>query len=206
MLLAIGATFLIADPLIHPNMHPRLCKLGYQLIHYHPRLLKCLEWSFIFSMVFVYLLLPLAILKMNLWDIRKKGLLKPSNLKSNQYLERPLQLTIPELLATSWDKLKDGLPGLCIRVPDMRPAYWELIDINEHLHTMKLELRYVHDPLARKCSTLYPRKVLCTVQLKGKGVRTDVQLDYSANSPMDYKTAYAVIEKTTATVKEGSFH
>lgn len=199
---ATAVTYIVVDPIAYPNRHPRLARLGYELTHYHPRLLKCLTWggliTFISGHAFLIFMAPGMLAR----QARKKGRLKPSKLRVSEYLDKPIQSTMPVLLSQSWSRLNDILPGLCVRVPDMRPAFWEASQIDENRHVMQLRLWYVHDPLARKCSRLYPRQLTCTVKLKGRGVRTDMELKYHADSPMDNETLFAIIDRTNALIKD----
>jgi hypothetical protein len=185
-------SYVIVDPLLRPNLHPRLTRIERYLVRFHPRLVRYVPIAALIS-------LQIALLSLKLqthYSVRKRGLLSPRELKSGRYLNQSMEQTIGLLPPEAWQVVKLALPGLCISVPDLRSSHWELLEENEIKREMRLVLQYVHNPLGIKIWRLYPRRMLCTVKLKGKGVSTKVELTYSADSAMDYRTVYEIIDQT----------
>ena len=193
-------TYLIADPLIYPNRHPRIQRFTKELAHHHPRLYRI-------ACVLPICVVPLALIMRLAAPIygkhrwRKKTLLSPPVMKHQNYLNHPIKESFSVLLPQAWQKAKDVLPGLFIQIPDVRRTHWELLEQNENRQELRLQLRYVHDPLAIKPWRLYPRKLSCTLKLTGKGMRSEAALCFYADSTMDYKTVYTIIDHTRASVK-----
>jgi hypothetical protein len=121
--------------------------------------------------------------------------------KSTAILDQVTKEAYAALLPDAWASLKDVTPGLFIKVPDVRGTHWELVDIDENKRKIRLAMRYVHDPLFLERWRLYPRKVLCTLALNGKGVRSEAEFIYHADSAMDYSTVLAIIKQTNDQIR-----
>jgi hypothetical protein len=203
LLLIVGVaalfSYLIVEPLVHPNLHPRLIRFGTYLVHFHPRLCRYFPGALLAGVITLHLTALFALAHRQ-YQMRKRGPLVLSDLKSNQYLNQTMTQTIALLPPEAWQVVKLAFPGLLISVPGMRCPHWEVLEIDELRREMRLALRYVHDPLGIKVWRLYPRRISCSVRLRAKGVRTNVELTYNADSAMDYQTVYQIIDQTKASI------
>jgi hypothetical protein len=193
--IASAVSYVIVEPIFHPNLHPRLVKFGTYMVHFHPRLCHYTPFAAVSLFVLLHLSRFLAPIY---WQIRmrKKGLIAPSDLKSSRYLNQGMVQTIPVLLPEAWQTLKSQFPGMLIRVPCMRDTHWEVLNYDERRRELRLVLQYVHTPLGIKSWRLYPRRLFCNARLTGKGMRTEAELTYTADSAMDYQTVYGIIDQT----------
>jgi hypothetical protein len=198
--IAAVVTYVVTGPLIHPNLHPRLMKLGFYFVHYHPRLMKlitCLIIGLLPTLQLSALLAPIW------WHYqsRKRGLLHKTGPKTFDLLDQSIKETYPVLLPQAWRNVKNSFPGLFVKVPDLRATHWELVEANENNRQLRLVMHYVHDPLHTKYWRVYPRRISCIVKVKGRGVRSEVEFTYHADSAMDYQTVAAIIRQTISQVK-----
>ena len=196
---ATVATYLITDPLIHPTHHPRLIGFYTYMTHFHPRMCKAATYSLICGAVFCQFSIVFASLYWK-YKIRTKGLLWQGELKSRTYLDRPMQKTLPLVLPQAWAAINEIFPGLVVRGGNVHGAHWAVTRKDEGLRELDIELRYVHDPLGIKVWRLYPRRLACTIKLKAKGVSTVAELTYHADSAMDYRSVYEMIDQTNLAV------
>jgi hypothetical protein len=200
MATAVATSYLFLGPLVHPNLHPRLVRFGIYLAHHHPRLMKAMP-GLLLSLVVV---LNMTKLLAPIWwqyQSRKRGLLNKPSRKNVDLLDQTIKETYPLLLPQAWSKLRSSLPGLLVKVPDLRATHWELVEVNEYDRQLRLIMHYVHDPLYTKYWRVYPRRISCVVKLAGKGVRSVAEFTYHADSVMDYRTVTAIIEQTISQVK-----
>src|ERR1700733_1435093 len=171
MATAVATSYLFLGPLVHPNLHPRLVKFGIYLAHHHPRLMKAMP-GLLLGLVVV---LNLTKLLAPIWwqyQSRKRGLLNKTSRKNVDFLDQTIKETYQVLLPQAWSNLKSSLPGLLVKVRDLRATHWELVEANENDRQLRLTMQYVHDPLYTKYWRVYPRRISCIVKLKGKGVRS----------------------------------
>jgi len=199
--LAVAFTQLITDPIVHPNLHPTLARFYHYLVHYHPRLTRSIPYALIGLVISLQTLALFAPAWHKLQGRIK--ILPPRGVrKSLAILDQITKECYAALLPDAWMNLKDAFPGLFIKVPDVRGTHWELLDIDENKRQIRLVLRYVHDPLFIKRWRLYPRKLLCVVRLKGKGVRSEAEFLFHADSAMDYASVLEIIERTNSLLRE----
>jgi len=193
-------TYLVVEPLLHPHLHPRLVKWGTYLVHYHPRLCRYFPIAIVSASILLQIIATFLPVFRRYW-VRKRGIRTAADLKIGRYLNQKMEQTIALLLPEAWQVVRLALPGLYVTVPDIRSSHWEVLEINEVRREMRLSLRYFHDPLGIKIWRLYPRQILCHVKLRAKGVRTNIELTYTADSAMDYPTVYNIIDKTNENIK-----
>lgn len=196
---AVAATYLIDVPL-HPNLHPRLTTFCTYLAHNHPRLSQLVTTAPLLGFVGLQLFIAMATFY-HKFQVRKNGLLSSDDLRLAEYLNCSIRETYCVVQPIAWKNLKDVLPGLLVKAPDVRAVHWELIELDENLRQLRLELRYVHDPLGIKVNRLYPRKLSCLATLRGKGTSTEVEFKYSADSAMDYQSVRGIIDDTHSQVR-----
>ncbi|MBS1993957.1 MAG: hypothetical protein JSS83_25775 [Cyanobacteria bacterium SZAS LIN-3] len=205
MLLLLGiaclATYLVMDPLVHPSHHPTLIKFYTYMARFHPRLCQMSGLGLIALAALAQTCTVIGPLYLK-YVVRKKGRLGETNLKSARYLDQVISLTAPLLVPQTWQALKNELPGMAVQGADMRRSCWMVVAHDEGRRELQLELRYVHNPLGIKCWRLYPRRLTCAVKLRAKGVSTIVDLKYHADSVMDYRLIYEIIDQTNAAVSK----
>jgi hypothetical protein len=203
-LLALLPFFLIyvfMDVLIHPRLHPRVYAVMHEIQHRHPRLAKALVYT------------PLAVgfggQIVLVWAagraqrrLRSRGLVNKAPLKVVQSLAQTVIVKSSLLPNVGWTLISEVAPGLCVEAPDVRRTHWELISVDERRREMVLELRYTVNPLGAKVWTLYPRRLTCRLHLKGKGVRSELELRFQADSPMDYANVQALIDDSCRQLKQ----
>jgi hypothetical protein len=135
------------------------------------------------------------------WQARKNGLLSSDDLQLNSYLNGAIKERFHVVQPLAWQILRDVLPGMVIKVPDVRTAHWEAVTVNENRHEIQLEMRYVQNPLGVKVSRLYPRKLSCAARLIGSGASSEVVFTFSAESAMDYQNVCEIITSTLEQVR-----
>lgn len=111
---------------------------------------------------------------------------------SNHLLSRE----IPVLLPQAWEVIREGLNGLPIKMPDKRLAYWRVEQVTEQRREAKATISYMADPLGRKMRDLYTRTVSMKLRLQGTGVRTKLEIQLEASSPMDDLAVHQLCEST----------
>lgn len=186
------------DVLMHPNLHPRLFGFFHYLIHYHPRLCRLLVYVAYLGLVF---LAPLT-RRLSSWLMRKNGLLSDEKLRLTTYLNCPRLEKYPLVEPELWQRLAKVLPGLVIKLPDLRAAHWQMKAVDFSRKEIFLELWYVQNPLGIKVSRLYPRKLKCRARVISKGTSSVVEFFFSADSAMDYENVRAIIGSTVSQLRE----
>jgi len=205
LILAVATliTYLITDPLLHPTHHPRLIGFYTYMTHFHPRMCKAATYSLIGGAIVCQFSIIFAPLYWK-YRIRKKGPLTQGELKSRTYLNRPMQKTMPLVLPQAWMAINEIFPGLIVRGGNVHGAHWVVTRKDEGRRELDIELRYVHDPLGIEVWRLYPRRLACTIKLKAKGVSTVAELTYHADSAMDYRSVYEMIDQTNLSVSNAA--
>lgn len=197
----LGAMMVSMEILRHPNLHPRIFKVIHWLMpNYSKDSSFIIVWLSILLLFFQFSIRALAPLIAK-WSVLKNGRLSGDGLKLNSYLNRPFTEEYHELQPIAWQKLKDVLPGLLVKIPDLRAAKWELLGIDSEKKEIRLEMWYVQNPIGIKVSRLFPRKLNCVAKLSGKGTCSDVEFTFTANSPMDYQNVHAIISSTTSQLR-----
>lgn len=159
--------------------------------HAHPRLTLAIEFLVpLFLAISVVLLL-----KLNLGWMRRGQLRRP-DLKLTGYLDHSFEKSYPIFADEAWNTVVDSMRSYTVKTPDTRLACWELKALHENDKCAKFTLQYVRTPLGTKPWRLYPRTIDCTIRLLGTGISTIVDVNYHANSSMDYAVVREIIEKT----------
>jgi len=140
--------------------------------------------------------------QMEIHWLRVKGLLHKAILKLAGYLEHPIKILVPVTFTQLWNDLQMTMSETLIKTPDIRTTHWMLTAADENQGTMEFELCYMRQPLGTKAWRMYPRRILCTAELIGRGVRTEVQLTYHAQSAMDYPIVFEIINTTNAAIEK----
>jgi len=192
---AVGVTWLIVEPLEHPNLHPRIIHLYYQLQHYHPTLQRSLCVIPILLILTQGMLLKLIEHRFD----RKKVI----DTRAKTRTDRPLKLSWTQSISLDahnvWLNLSVALPGMPIGLPgETRPTHWRLVETHESTLRLSAHLTYCHDVTGSRSPQMYPRTINCLATVEGKGLKSDVTLVYSSASPMDYHTVKCLIEQTNA--------
>ncbi len=200
VLIILLATF-STDVLMHPNLHPRLFGFFHYLTHYHPRLCRLLVYGLFLAYLGLVFLAPL-VPRLSSWRMRKNGLLTDEKLRLTTYLNCPRLEKYPLVEPELWQRLGKVLPGLVIKLPDLRAAHWQMKAVNFSRKEFFLELWYVPNPMGIKVSRLYPRKLKCRARVISKGTSSAVEFCFSADSAMDYENVRAIIGSTIAQIKE----
>ncbi len=200
VLIILLATF-STDVLMHPNLHPRLFGFFHYLTHYHPRLCRLLVYGLFLAYLGLVFLAPL-VPRLSSWRMRKNGLLTDEKLRLTTYLNCPRLEKYPLVEPELWQRLGKVLPGLVIKLPDLRAAHWQMKAVDFSRKEFFLELWYVPNPMGIKVSRLYPRKLKCRARVISKGTSSAVEFCFSADSAMDYENVRAIIGSTIAQIKE----
>jgi len=202
---ALAVTWVVTEPLMHPNLHPRLSRLGHRLgheiIHHHPRLLKVAEFGGISALLLLYISCLSLPLRMKA-AARKKGLLNKAQTQLSAFFDKPHKQSFTLDTPAAWQNLKACLPGLLIKIPDVRQGHWEILEADDRRLQLKAALTYTHEPLGLQPSRLYPRTIWCTATVSGTGIRSDIQLAYKALSAMDFRNVCAIIDQTNNAIRE----
>lgn len=200
VLIILLATF-STHVLMHPNLHPRLFGFFHDLTHYHPRLCRLLSYGLFLAYMGLVILAPLAP-HLSSWRLRKNGLLSDEKLRLTTYLNCPrlekYALVQPQL----WQRLSEVLPGLVIKLPDLRAAHWQMKAVDFSRKEIFLELWYVQNPLGIKVSRLYPRRLNCRARVISRGTSSAVEFFFSADSALDYDNVSTIIGNTISQVRE----
>lgn len=198
--IAAGFTWLVTEPVSHPNRHPRLVRFYNEFQRFHPRLAKVVLMSplaLYISLIFLKPMLPLVAehnqVKKRLQSMRKQSGETCSSMRSAQDL--PLELK------SAWAWLADSLPGMQISAPGIRETGWRLLQKNEAALTMTVMLNYCHNHTGVNSSQMYPRLLTCVARLSGAGTSSFLTLEYAAQSAMDHTTVQAIIDKTNAALE-----
>lgn len=200
VLIILLATF-STDVLMHPNLHPRLFGFFYYVTHYHPRLSRLLVYGLFSAYLGLVFLAPLT-RRLSSWRMRKNGLLSDEKLRLTTYLNCPRLEKYPLVQSELWQRLGRVLPGLVIKLPDLRAAHWQMKAVDFSRKEFFLELWYVQNPLGLNVSRLYPRKLNCRARVISKGTSSVVEFFFSADSAMDYENVSAIIGSTISQIKE----
>ncbi len=200
VLIVLLASF-STDVLMHPNLHPRLFGFLHYLIHYHPRLCRLLVYGLFLAYLGLVFLAPLT-RRLSSWRMRKNGLLSDEKLRLTTYLNCPRLEKYPLVEPELWQRLAQVLPGLVIKLPDLRAAHWQMKAVDFGRKEILLQLWYVQNPLGIKVSRLYPRKLNCRARVISKGTSSVVEFFFSADSAMDYENVRAIISSTISQLRE----
>ena len=166
-----------------------------QFSHLHPRLLLCSKTFTIMFLIWSFFLLY----KLP-YQQRCRGRLRAANFKLLAELNFPLKRNYPILYVTAKTRLIDGLDGAVVKTGSTRPAFWRLTETGADILTFVLE--YDHTTLGTKISQLYRRRLSLDVHVKSKGINTQLELTYAAQSAMDYQTVHELIHATDQRLKE----
>lgn len=199
VLIILLATF-STDVLMHPNLHPRLFGFFHYLTHYHPRLCRLLVYGLFSAYLGLVFLAPL-VPRLSSWRMRKNGLLTDEKLRLTTYLNCPQLEKYPLVEPELWQRLGKVLPGLVIKLPDLRAAHWQMKAVDFSRKEFFLELWYVPNPLVIMVSRLYPRKLKCRARVISKGTSSVVDFCFSADSAMDYENVRGIIGSTIAQIR-----
>ena len=200
VLIILLATF-STDVLMHPNLHPRLFGFFHYLTHYHPRLCRLLVYGLFLAYLGLVFLAPL-VPRLSSWRMRKNGLLTDEKLRLTTYLNCPQLEKYPLVEPELWQRLGKVLPGLVIKLPDLRAAHWQMKAVDFSRKEFFLELWYVPNPLGIMVSRLYPRKLKCRARVISKGTSSAVEFCFSADSAMDYENVRGIIGSTMVQLRE----
>ena len=130
----------------------------------------------------------------------RRGKLRDANLKFLVELNSPIKRNYPILYVTAKARLVDGLDGAVVKTGSTRPAVWRQSENGGDKMTFVLE--YDHTTLGTKISQLYRRRLSLDVHVKSKGINTQLELTYAAQSAMDYQTVHELIHATDQRLKE----
>lgn len=197
---SLGITWVITEPIFHPNRHPTINRFFYFMQHQHPRLSRALFFSPFGLLIGLKLLEPFVPTLMS-WQLEKQRLTGGCKLESTSHLNCPLIQTFNLDAATAWKNLSVTLPGMAIAVHGIRSTNWQLVEDYERRLQMRLRLTYFHEVTGSKSGQMYPRTVNCLCTISGKGMKSDVSLVYSADSAMDNKTVREIIDQTNSALQ-----
>lgn len=164
-----------------------------QFAHLHPRLSIAL-------VVASSLLLLAAIYGCSLTH-KKRGRLRRPDLRLTSYLNHSFEQNYPVLVDRAWDSLVDGLRSHTVKTPDTRTAHWEPISVNSADKIARFAVTYTRVTLGTKVARLYPRTIECTVHMLGTGSSTIVDVQYHAQSTMDYQIVSQLVEQTNRQIE-----
>lgn len=134
------------------------------------------------------------------YTLRKRGQLLGERRSSRLLLNQPIKKQSPLLFQSAWKGLEETLSNCVVKTPNMRSTVWRSLLIDKDKRQMQFELTYTPRGLGRRKNEVYPRTITLVVDLRNKGIRSEVILTYSAKSPMDYRTVRELIERTNATI------
>jgi hypothetical protein len=137
-----------------------------------------LKWWLLLGTV-VFVLSQIFLFESLRFGVRKKGLLSREPHSSIEYLNQTISVPVPLVADKAWACTKENL-GEIIKAKG----------------SLRLSLRYVHDPLGKKPWQLVARQIECRLALKANGVNSNLNLEFKANSPMDYATVKEIIDQT----------
>jgi len=195
-LLPFFLIYLCLECVIHPRRHPRLYAVVHEIQHRHPRLAKSLGCA-PFVVVVGGQLLVIAAVGAQQRRLRVRGRLSKPPLRIAEMLGQTAIVKTPLLPNVAWTLTTELAQGLCVEAPDVRTTHWELVSMNDRRREMVLELRYTGNPLGAKQWQVYPRRLTCRLTLKGKSVRSELHLRFTADSPMNYANVEALIADTS---------
>jgi hypothetical protein len=153
-----------------------------------------LKWWLLLGTV-VFVLSQIFLFESLRFGVRKKGLLSREPHSSIEYLNQTISVPVPLVADKAWACTKENL-GEIIKAKGSLRTHWELEQMDEFNRNMRLSLRYVHDPLGKKPWQLVARQIECRLALKANGVNSNLNLEFKANSPMDYATVKEIIDQT----------
>jgi len=119
--------------------------------------------------------------------------------KVGQCFDTPIKSEYFLTPAETTDRLTECLNRLPVKTADTRWACWVPVCADSDTGT-RYELRYTNVPIGRKKSQIYPRSLSMTSKVEGKGMRSNVELTFHAESPSDYANACNIVRETNQAV------